>query len=62
MSLYTPYLKRLDHEAQAMRRLLATWADVGSGSRNIPGLDAMLSHLCEAFAVLEGDVSGRVQR
>lgn len=57
MKAYAPYLKRLDEEAPLMRRLLASWADVGSGSRNIPGLDAMLSHLRGAFAVPGGEMN-----
>lgn len=40
-----------------MRHLLASWVDVGSGSRNIPGLDTMLAHLVGAFGILEGDMT-----
>ncbi len=36
-----------------MERLLKSWVEVGSGSRNLPGLEKMLSMLCEAFTVLE---------
>lgn len=53
MVSYTPYLRRLDDEGHLMEQLLKSWVEVGSGSRNLPGLEKMLSMLCEAFTALE---------
>jgi glutamate carboxypeptidase len=52
---HSPHLHWLAHQQQIMTDLLIRWAEVNSGSRNLPGLDCMLDLVDAEFRVLRGD-------
>jgi len=54
MTDYSPHLSWLDGQRSAMIDLVRLWADQNSGSRNLLGLEKMLSLLQAGFAVLGG--------
>jgi len=47
-------LEYLGHESRKLNRLLKTWADINTGSRNIAGLDKFLSLLEKTYQKLSG--------
>ena len=55
MKDYIKHISWLDDHQESMIELVIRWANVNSGSRNIPGLDRMLGLLEEAFGILGGD-------
>lgn len=56
MTDYSPYLEWLDVQHSHMCELVTAWANVNSWSRNLDGLDRMLSLLEQEFLVLGGEV------
>ena len=56
MTGFTPEEQALlDHAAAApMLAQVQQWSAINSGSRNIPGLDAMAAALADAFSILPG--------
>jgi glutamate carboxypeptidase len=52
---YAPYLEHISRQRDPMIDLLALWGDTNSESRNLSGLNKMLSMLEEAFSVLEAE-------
>ncbi|HEV7371725.1 hydrolase [Arenibaculum sp.] len=54
MARYRPYLDWLDGEAGGMAALVEAWAEIGSGTANIAGLERMADELTCAFAPLGG--------
>jgi glutamate carboxypeptidase len=55
MTDYLPYLQWIDRQERRMIDLLTRWANVNSGSRNLPGLNETLGLLEEEFTVLGGE-------
>jgi glutamate carboxypeptidase len=54
MTGYSEHLRWLDDEQGPMIDLVTRWANVNSGTRNIPGLDTMLGLLDKEFLILGG--------
>ena len=54
MTSYSEHIQWLDDQQGPMIDLVTGWANVNSGSRNLPGLETMLGLLEEAFRVLHG--------
>lgn len=55
MTDYLPHLQWIDRQERRMIDLLTRWANVNSGSHNLPGLNEMLALLEEEFSVLGGE-------
>jgi glutamate carboxypeptidase len=47
----------IDKQSSEMLELVKKWADINSGSDNLPGLSRMLQTLQESFASLEGKIT-----
>lgn len=47
------YLSKLDSETESMVDRIMQWANINSGSFNVPGLERMAAVLTQAFSVLE---------
>ena len=56
MEQHLAYLNRLNSQQEEMAALLESWANINSGSENLPGLARMLSALKEAFSSLKGNI------
>ena len=54
MTGYSEHIRWLDDQQGPMIDLVTRWANVNSGSRNIPGLETMLGLLEEEFGILGG--------
>ena len=50
------YLNPLDDQREPMTELLRHFADISSGSRNLPGLSRMADAIVEQFSSLEGNI------
>lgn len=55
MTDYSPYLAWLDSQHEQMCELVEAWANINSWSRNVTGLEAMLSVLTREFETLGGE-------
>jgi len=55
MTRYEPFLNRIRQEADRALQLVVQWAEINSGSRNIPGLERMRATLAAEFASLGGE-------
>lgn len=56
MPNFIDQLTRIDKERNAMLQLLQEWADINSGSENLPGLALMTRALSTSFARLNGSM------
>jgi glutamate carboxypeptidase len=54
--VYTPFLDAIDAAAPGHVAMLRRWAEINSGSYNLPGLVAMLAELKSTFAPLGGEM------
>jgi glutamate carboxypeptidase len=55
MTDYFPHLQWIDSQKSRMIGLLTQWADVNSGTHNLPGLHEMLTLLEQEFRILGGE-------
>ena len=55
MTDYLPYLQWIDGQESRMIDLLTRWANVNSGTQNLPGLNEVLTLLEEEFGKLGGE-------
>ncbi len=55
MTDYLPHLQWIDGQESRMVDLLTRWANVNSGTQNLPGLNEILTLLEEEFSKLGGE-------
>jgi glutamate carboxypeptidase len=56
MNPHEPTLRWIDSQQDRMRELVTDWANINSGTHNLPGLARLASQLVTDFAVLGGDL------
>lgn len=59
MTRHEPHLRWIDDQHERMCRLVTDWANINSGSHNLPGLARMSAELKREFACLGGEMTER---